>query len=135
MGNSGSSSDDPRYSAAARFSITHHFQICNSKLCPRFFHICRAFTPKGLEDLRSLHASLAAQSGTNAQYVSPDVFKVLFLLPFLRIFQVIPSMSLHMYVYRRILASMGLLGIEFSIWWHTNGRIKGLLMKTSLLLR
>ncbi|XP_057805337.1 LOW QUALITY PROTEIN: uncharacterized protein LOC131020504 [Salvia miltiorrhiza] len=52
MGNSGSSSANPRYSAAAR-----------------------GFTQKGLEDLRSLHASLAAQSESIGEYVSPDVFK------------------------------------------------------------
>ncbi|KAL0316070.1 UNVERIFIED_CONTAM: MTOR-associated protein MEAK7 [Sesamum radiatum] len=52
MGNSGSSSTDPRFASAAR-----------------------AFTQKELEDLRSLHASLAVQSQSNGKYVSPDVFK------------------------------------------------------------
>ncbi|KAK4412057.1 hypothetical protein Salat_2991100, partial [Sesamum alatum] len=52
MGNSGSSSTDPRFASAAR-----------------------AFTHKELEDLRSLHASLAHQSQSNGKYVSPDVFK------------------------------------------------------------
>ncbi|KAL0426578.1 UNVERIFIED_CONTAM: MTOR-associated protein MEAK7 [Sesamum latifolium] len=52
MGNSGSSSTDPRFASAAR-----------------------AFTHKELEDLRSLHKSLASQSQSNGKYVSPDVFK------------------------------------------------------------
>ncbi|KAL0344822.1 UNVERIFIED_CONTAM: hypothetical protein Sradi_4313500 [Sesamum radiatum] len=52
MGNSGSSSTDPRFASAAR-----------------------AFTQKELEDLRSLHKSLASQSQSNGKYVSPDVFK------------------------------------------------------------
>ncbi|KAL3839331.1 hypothetical protein ACJIZ3_023922 [Penstemon smallii] len=52
MGNSESSSADPRYASATR-----------------------AFTPKELEDLRSLYASLAAQSQSSGKYISPDVFK------------------------------------------------------------
>ncbi|KAL8505146.1 hypothetical protein ACS0TY_016379 [Phlomoides rotata] len=52
MGNSESSSTDPRYAAAAR-----------------------SFATKGLEDLRSLHSSLAAQSESNGKYISPKVFK------------------------------------------------------------
>ncbi|KAG8374062.1 hypothetical protein BUALT_Bualt11G0091800 [Buddleja alternifolia] len=52
MGNSGSSSSDPRLAAATR-----------------------SFTHQELEDLRSLFASLAAQSQSNGKYISPDVFK------------------------------------------------------------
>ena len=37
---------------------------------------CRAFSKKELEDLKSLFASLAAQSQTNNQYIVPSVFKV-----------------------------------------------------------
>ncbi|XP_073017438.1 uncharacterized protein [Primulina eburnea] len=54
MGNSGSSSSatDPRFASASR-----------------------AFTQKGLEDLRSLFNSLAAKSKSNGNYVSPPVLK------------------------------------------------------------
>ncbi|KAH6797566.1 TLD-domain containing nucleolar protein [Perilla frutescens var. hirtella] len=52
MGNSESSSADPRYVAAAR-----------------------AFSQTELDDLRSLYTSLAAQCGSNGKYVSPGVFK------------------------------------------------------------
>ncbi|KAK6126432.1 hypothetical protein DH2020_039820 [Rehmannia glutinosa] len=52
MGNSESSSSDPRFVSATR-----------------------AFTQTELEDLRSLFASLAAQSQSNGKYISPSVFK------------------------------------------------------------
>ncbi|PPD84357.1 hypothetical protein GOBAR_DD18723 [Gossypium barbadense] len=45
---------------------------------PRFNSASRAFTPKELEDLKSLFNSLAAQSQTNGQYVSSSVFQVYF---------------------------------------------------------
>ncbi|XP_043694604.1 MTOR-associated protein MEAK7 isoform X2 [Telopea speciosissima] len=45
---------------------------------PRFVSASRAFTQKELEDLKSLFVSLAAQSQNNAQYISPSVFKVYF---------------------------------------------------------
>ncbi|KAL6514330.1 hypothetical protein OROHE_019072 [Orobanche hederae] len=54
MGNSESSSSDPRFISATS---------------------CRAFTHTELEDLRSLHVSLATQSQTNGKYISPSVFK------------------------------------------------------------
>ncbi|CAA0842974.1 TLD-domain containing nucleolar protein [Striga hermonthica] len=52
MGNSESSSSDPRFISAAR-----------------------AFTQSELEDLRSLHSSLAAKSHSNGEHVSLPVFK------------------------------------------------------------
>ncbi|EYU38669.1 hypothetical protein ABFS82_12G153900 [Erythranthe guttata] len=52
MGNSGSSSSDPRLASATR-----------------------AFTQTELDDLRSLFASLAAKSQSNGNHTSPDVFK------------------------------------------------------------
>ncbi|XP_051149608.1 uncharacterized protein LOC127264197 isoform X2 [Andrographis paniculata] len=52
MGNSESSSNDPRFVSASR-----------------------AFAHTELEDLKSLHKSLAAQSNSNGKYVSPAVFK------------------------------------------------------------
>ncbi|KAK6126467.1 hypothetical protein DH2020_039803 [Rehmannia glutinosa] len=52
MGNSESSSSDPRFVSATR-----------------------AFAQTELEDLRSLFASLAAQSQSNGKYISPSVFK------------------------------------------------------------
>lgn len=52
MGNSESSSANPRYLAAAR-----------------------SFTHSELDDLRSLYTSLAAKSGSNGKHVSPDAFK------------------------------------------------------------
>ncbi|KAL6585489.1 hypothetical protein OROMI_002133 [Orobanche minor] len=42
---------------------------------PRFISATRAFTQTELEDLRSLHASLATQSESNGKYISPSVFK------------------------------------------------------------
>ncbi|TYJ18778.1 hypothetical protein E1A91_A09G146200v1 [Gossypium mustelinum] len=45
---------------------------------PRFNSASRAFTPKELEDLKSLFNSLAARSQTNGQYVSSSVFQVYF---------------------------------------------------------
>ncbi|GFP82701.1 tld domain-containing protein 1 [Phtheirospermum japonicum] len=42
---------------------------------PRFISATRAFSQTELEDLRSLHASLAAQSQSNGNYISPTVFK------------------------------------------------------------
>ncbi|XAR64752.1 hypothetical protein NMG60_11008565 [Bertholletia excelsa] len=55
MGNSESSSSDPRFAFASR-----------------------AFTQKELEDLKTLFVSLAAQSQSNGQYISPSVFKSCF---------------------------------------------------------
>ncbi|XP_021289204.1 TLD domain-containing protein 1 isoform X4 [Herrania umbratica] len=45
---------------------------------PRFTSASRSFTPKELEDLKSLFASLAAQSQSNGQYISSSVFQVCF---------------------------------------------------------
>ncbi|KAA8518487.1 hypothetical protein F0562_015961 [Nyssa sinensis] len=45
---------------------------------PRFASACRAFTHKELEDLKSLFVSLASQSQSNGQYISPTVFKGFF---------------------------------------------------------
>ncbi|KAK6244465.1 hypothetical protein QUC31_010874 [Theobroma cacao] len=45
---------------------------------PRFTSASRSFTPKELEDLKSLFASLAAQSQSNGQYISSSVFQVYF---------------------------------------------------------
>ncbi|XVF07584.1 hypothetical protein REPUB_Repub06bG0152000 [Reevesia pubescens] len=45
---------------------------------PRFTSASRAFTPKKLEDLKSLLTSLAAQSQSNGQYVSSSVFQAYF---------------------------------------------------------
>lgn len=42
---------------------------------PRFISATRSFTPKYLEDLKSLFQSLAAQSHSDHQYISPSVFK------------------------------------------------------------
>ncbi|KAF3660008.1 hypothetical protein FXO38_12340, partial [Capsicum annuum] len=42
---------------------------------PRFTLAKRAFTEKKLQDLKSLFDSLAAQSQSSGQYVSPSVFK------------------------------------------------------------
>lgn len=58
MGNSQSSSTDPRFSSASR-----------------------AFTKHGLEELRSLFDSLAAQSQSNGQFISPSIFKAYFKIP------------------------------------------------------
>lgn len=41
---------------------------------PRFNSACRAFTEKELEDLKSLFMSLASQSQSNAQFITPSVF-------------------------------------------------------------
>ncbi|XP_062112615.1 uncharacterized protein LOC133823780 isoform X2 [Humulus lupulus] len=45
---------------------------------PRFATASRAFTPKKLEDLKSLYESLAAQSQSNGKYISPSVFQAYF---------------------------------------------------------
>ncbi|XP_075638523.1 uncharacterized protein LOC142610567 [Castanea sativa] len=45
---------------------------------PRYASASRAFSKKELEDLKSLFASLAAQSQTNNQYIVPSVFKTYF---------------------------------------------------------
>ncbi|KAM1079116.1 hypothetical protein ACFX2B_013717 [Malus domestica] len=45
---------------------------------PRFASSSRAFTHTELEDLKSLHASLAAQSQSGGPYISPSVFKTYF---------------------------------------------------------
>lgn len=42
---------------------------------PRFVSACRAFTQKELQDLKSLFTSLAAQSQTNSDFITPSVFK------------------------------------------------------------
>ncbi|KAK7284813.1 hypothetical protein RJT34_19566 [Clitoria ternatea] len=47
---------------------------------PRYVSATRAFTPKELEDLKSLFNHLAAQSQSNAKYVSPSVFQSYFRL-------------------------------------------------------
>ncbi|XP_022767004.1 TLD domain-containing protein 1 isoform X2 [Durio zibethinus] len=44
----------------------------------RFTSASRAFTPKELEDLKSLFTSLAAQSQSNGQYISSSVFQAYF---------------------------------------------------------
>ncbi|XP_057468462.1 uncharacterized protein LOC130757679 isoform X1 [Actinidia eriantha] len=45
---------------------------------PRFASASRAFTQKGLEDLKALFASLAAQSQSNGHHISSSVFKAYF---------------------------------------------------------
>ncbi|XVE75897.1 hypothetical protein DITRI_Ditri12bG0128800 [Diplodiscus trichospermus] len=45
---------------------------------PRFTSASRAFTPKELEDLKSVFTSLASQSQSNGQYISSSVFKAYF---------------------------------------------------------
>ncbi|KAL5739963.1 hypothetical protein ACOSQ2_029143 [Xanthoceras sorbifolium] len=45
---------------------------------PRYASACRAFTQNELEDIRSLFASLANQSQSNGQYISPHVFQSYF---------------------------------------------------------
>ncbi|KAE8098615.1 hypothetical protein FH972_016661 [Carpinus fangiana] len=45
---------------------------------PRFASASRAFAEKELEDLRSVFVSLAAQSQSDGQYISPSVFKTYF---------------------------------------------------------
>ncbi|KAI3447425.1 hypothetical protein Pfo_004090 [Paulownia fortunei] len=47
----------------------------SSSADPRFVSATRAFTQKELEDLRSLYASLAARSQSNGKYICPNVFK------------------------------------------------------------
>ncbi|KAK9290916.1 hypothetical protein L1049_009095 [Liquidambar formosana] len=51
---------------------------CSSSTDPRFASATRAFAQKELEDLKSLFASLAAQSQSNGQYISPSVFNSYF---------------------------------------------------------
>ncbi|XP_057976314.1 uncharacterized protein LOC131163670 isoform X2 [Malania oleifera] len=45
---------------------------------PRFTSASRAFTQKELEDLKTLFASLASQSQSNGEYISPSVFQAYF---------------------------------------------------------
>nr|XP_009759341.1 PREDICTED: uncharacterized protein LOC104211902 [Nicotiana sylvestris] len=47
----------------------------SSSTNPRFALAKRAFTEKKLEDLKSIFDSLAAQSQSNGNYISPSVFK------------------------------------------------------------
>ncbi|KAI4300590.1 hypothetical protein L6164_033949 [Bauhinia variegata] len=42
---------------------------------PRSVTASRAFTPKELDDLRSLFKSLASQSHSNGEFISPSVFQ------------------------------------------------------------
>ncbi|KAL2926481.1 Lysophosphatidylcholine acyltransferase 2 [Bienertia sinuspersici] len=58
MGNSQSSSPDPRFVSASR-----------------------AFTQHGLQELKSLFESLAVQSQSNGQFITPPVFKAYFKIP------------------------------------------------------
>ncbi|KMT06682.1 hypothetical protein BVRB_7g158460 [Beta vulgaris subsp. vulgaris] len=58
MGNSQSSSTDPRFASASR-----------------------AFTQHGLQELKSQFLSLATQSQSNDQFISPSVFKAFFKIP------------------------------------------------------
>lgn len=64
-----------------RRQVFHLFSLlAAAKWCWWISHICRSFTHSELDDLRSLYTSLAAKSGSNGKHVSPDAFKVLFLL-------------------------------------------------------
>uniref|UniRef100_A0A7C9D8B4 TLDc domain-containing protein n=2 Tax=Opuntia streptacantha TaxID=393608 RepID=A0A7C9D8B4_OPUST len=53
----------------------------SSSADPRFISATRAFTRHGLEELRSLFGFLAAQSQGNGKFISPSVFKAYFRIP------------------------------------------------------
>ncbi|GFZ08903.1 TLD-domain containing nucleolar protein [Actinidia rufa] len=79
MGNAQSPYSDPRFASASRFlpplslSLSLSLSIRTNASYP--FCYCRAFTQKGLEDLKALFASLAAQSQSNGHHISSSVFK------------------------------------------------------------
>ncbi|KAJ8449229.1 hypothetical protein Cgig2_021693 [Carnegiea gigantea] len=53
----------------------------SSSTDPRFISATRAFTQHGLEELRTLFGSLAAPSQSNGKFINPSAFKVYFRIP------------------------------------------------------
>lgn len=61
------------FSSASTHTQKNQFSYIN--LFYNFF-FCRAFSQKGLENLKSLFDSLASQSHSNGKYITPSVFQV-----------------------------------------------------------
>jgi hypothetical protein len=82
MGNAQSppSHKDPRFASASRFSLSlSHTHTHTQNELDWFRTDCRAFTHTELEDLKSLIVSLAAQSQSDGEFISPSVFQVILL--------------------------------------------------------